>query len=196
VPDVAVDALRFGCSVDLNYADPQPELRAHFSALIERLRQSGLNIEARAIAFRAEFEKCYDLFLADAALTLELAPPEWRHLVDPEIVKLAHQGEQMNAVDYARVELLRGELQRVFAREFVEIDCLLTLTQQTTANRLDREPGIMKLTRWFNLTGQPAISIPCGSSPAGMPIGLQLVCERGADGLLLRIAARIAAALA
>ncbi len=196
VPDVALDALRFGCSVDLNYADPQPELRAHFNALIERLRQSGLNIEARAIAFRAEFEKCYDLFLPDAALTLELAPPGQRHLVDPEIVKLAQQGEQMNAVDYARVELLRGELQRVFAREFVEIDCLLTLTQQTTANRLDQEPGIMKLTRWFNLTGQPAISIPCGSSPAGMPIGLQLVCERGADGLLLRIAARIAAALA
>ncbi len=171
-------------------------MRAHFAALIERLSQTGLNIEARDIPFRAEFEKCYDLFIPDAALTLELAPPERRHLVDPEILKLARQGEHMNVLEYARLELLRGQLQRVFAREFAEIDCLLTLAQQTTANRLDREPGIMKLTRCFNLTGQPAISIPCGTSPAGMPIGLQLVCERGADGLLLAIAARIAAASA
>ena len=110
--------------------------------------------------------------------------------------KLAQQGERMKVNEYAQLELLRGQLQRVFAREFSEIDCLLTLTQQTTANRLDQEPGMMKLTRSFNLTGQPAISIPCGTSPAGMPIGLQLVCERGSDGLLLAIAARIATALA
>jgi Asp-tRNA(Asn)/Glu-tRNA(Gln) amidotransferase A subunit family amidase len=195
-PEVALDTLRLGCSVDLNYADPQPELRTHFAALVEHLRQSGCVIEVRDIPFRAEFEKCYDLYIPDAALTLELAPPERRHLVDPEIAKLARQGEQMNVVEYARLELLRAQLQRVFAREFVEIDCLLTLTQQTTANRLDQEPGIMKLTRCFNLTGQPAISIPCGTSAAGMPIGLQLVCERGSDGLLLAIAARIAAVLA
>jgi Asp-tRNA(Asn)/Glu-tRNA(Gln) amidotransferase A subunit family amidase len=195
-PDAAVDTLRFGCSVDLNYADPEPELRAHFAALIERLRQSGLNIEARDIPFSAEFEKCYDLFIPDAALSLELAPPERRHLVDPEIVRLARRGEQMNVLEYAQLELLRGQLQRAFAREFCEIDCLLTLAQQTTANRLDQQPGIMKLTRCFNLTGQPAISIRCGTSAAGMPIGLQLVCARGADGLLLALAARIAAALA
>jgi Asp-tRNA(Asn)/Glu-tRNA(Gln) amidotransferase A subunit family amidase len=43
----------------------------------------------------------------------------------------------------------------------------------------------------FNLTGQPAVSIPCGWTKDGLPLGLQLVGRRGADGLLLRIAAAV-----
>jgi aspartyl-tRNA(Asn)/glutamyl-tRNA(Gln) amidotransferase subunit A len=45
----------------------------------------------------------------------------------------------------------------------------------------------------FNLTGQPAVSIPCGWTKAGLPLGLQLVGRRGADGLILRVAAAIEA---
>jgi Asp-tRNA(Asn)/Glu-tRNA(Gln) amidotransferase A subunit family amidase len=41
----------------------------------------------------------------------------------------------------------------------------------------------------FNLTGQPAVSIPCGWTNDGLPLGLQLVGKRGADGLILRVAA-------
>jgi Asp-tRNA(Asn)/Glu-tRNA(Gln) amidotransferase A subunit family amidase len=43
----------------------------------------------------------------------------------------------------------------------------------------------------FNLTGQPAVSIPCGWTKDGLPLGLQLVGRRGADGLILRVAAGI-----
>jgi aspartyl-tRNA(Asn)/glutamyl-tRNA(Gln) amidotransferase subunit A len=45
----------------------------------------------------------------------------------------------------------------------------------------------------FNLTGQPAVSIPCGWTEDGLPLGLQLVGRRGADGLILRVAAAIEA---
>jgi aspartyl-tRNA(Asn)/glutamyl-tRNA(Gln) amidotransferase subunit A len=45
----------------------------------------------------------------------------------------------------------------------------------------------------FNLTGQPAVSIPCGWTKGGLPLGLQLVGRRGADGLVLRVAAAIEA---
>lgn len=40
----------------------------------------------------------------------------------------------------------------------------------------------------FNLTGQPAISIPCGFTPAGLPVALQIVGDLGADALVLRAA--------
>ena len=45
----------------------------------------------------------------------------------------------------------------------------------------------------FNLTGQPAVSIPCGWTTDGLPLGLQLVGRRGADGLVLRVATAIEA---
>jgi Asp-tRNA(Asn)/Glu-tRNA(Gln) amidotransferase A subunit family amidase len=45
----------------------------------------------------------------------------------------------------------------------------------------------------FNLTGQPAVSIPCGWTKDGLPLGLQLVGRRGADGLVLSVAAAIEA---
>jgi aspartyl-tRNA(Asn)/glutamyl-tRNA(Gln) amidotransferase subunit A len=188
--------LRFGYSVDLNYADPDPELRRHFAAVVERLGRAGYALQALDIPFSPDFERCYELFTPSAALTLELAPADRHQRVDPQIVALARRAESMSALDYAHAGLERERTQRVFARVFEGIDCLLTLTQQTTANRLDETPRIMKLTRCFNMTGQPAISIPCGVSSSGLPIGLQLVCDRGRDELLLAIAERLAAELA
>jgi aspartyl-tRNA(Asn)/glutamyl-tRNA(Gln) amidotransferase subunit A len=193
---VEMESLRFGFSVDLNYADPEPELRRHFSAVIERLGRAGFDLRALGIAFSPDFEQCYELFTPDAALTLELAPRDRHHLVDEHIQVMAQQAERMSALDLAHAGLARLRTQRVFARVFSEIDCLFTLTQQIPANRLDETPPIMKLTRCFNMTGQPAISIPCGVTDSGLPIGLQLVCDRGRDGLLLAIAERIATQLA
>jgi amidase len=46
-------------------------------------------------------------------------------------------------------------------------------------------------TALFNVSGQPAISIPWGHTQAGLPIGVQLVARRGADRLLLALAARL-----
>lgn len=45
----------------------------------------------------------------------------------------------------------------------------------------------------FNLTGQPAVSVPCGWTKEGLPLGLQFVGRRGADGLILRVAAAVEA---
>jgi aspartyl-tRNA(Asn)/glutamyl-tRNA(Gln) amidotransferase subunit A len=188
-------SLRLGCSVDLNYADPSSELRQHFSKVIERLSAAGLNIQAIDIPGSDGIGKCYDLFVPDAALSLDLAPTDKQHLVDPEILALAQRAHSMTALDYARVELAGAQTQRVFANLFCDIDCLLTLTQETVANRLDQQPDAMNLTRAFNPTGQPAISIPCGVSDSGLPIGLQLICDRGRDDLLLAIAEHLAAQL-
>jgi aspartyl-tRNA(Asn)/glutamyl-tRNA(Gln) amidotransferase subunit A len=192
-PDFA--SLRLGCSVDLNFGDPSSELRQHFSRVVERLSRAGVDIRAIEIPTSAEIAKYYDLFVPDAALSLELAPTDKHHLVNAEILALSRRAVSISALDYARVELARAQTQRAFANLFCDIDCLLTLTQETVANRLDQQPDAMNLTRAFNPTGQPAISIPCGVSDSGLPIGLQLICERGRDDLLLAIAEYLSAQL-
>ena len=50
---------------------------------------------------------------------------------------------------------------------------------------------MLRLTQLFNLTGHPAISLPCGSTAAGLPCGLQLVGARGATEALLSAASAI-----
>jgi aspartyl-tRNA(Asn)/glutamyl-tRNA(Gln) amidotransferase subunit A len=48
----------------------------------------------------------------------------------------------------------------------------------------------------YNVTGQPAITVPCGTTSVGLPVGLQLAAPVGEDVLLLRLAAAVEAALA
>jgi aspartyl-tRNA(Asn)/glutamyl-tRNA(Gln) amidotransferase subunit A len=64
--------------------------------------------------------------------------------------------------------------------------------EQVRGENVDPQVG-WAFTWPFNLTGQPAISIPCGWTKDGLPLGLQLVGRRGADGLVLRVAAAIEA---
>ena len=194
-PAVDPSRLRFGYSDDLNYADPEPELRASFARVIAALQDSGLRLQPVDVAFCENFDLTDLLFTPDAALSLQPVEKENYALVDPVVVDLAAQARQLSAWQYAQAQLARDDTRRMFNRLFEEIDCLLTLTQETTANPLDREPRIMRLTRPFDMTGQPAVSIPAAVSAEGLPIGIQLVCARGADALLLALAEKIAALL-
>src|SRR5262249_10543160 len=59
-----------------------------------------------------------------------------------------------------------------------------------TGRRIARQPG-WTCTWPFNLTGEPALSLPWGWTEGNLPIGLQLVGRRGQDGLVLRVAAAL-----
>jgi len=89
---------------------------------------------------------------------------------------------------------------------FEKYDLLLTPTVacppfpigQDHPTEVDGKPvspyGWIQFTYPFNLTGQPAASVPCGFTKTGLPIGLQIVGRRFADGAVLRAAAAFEAA--
>jgi Asp-tRNA(Asn)/Glu-tRNA(Gln) amidotransferase A subunit family amidase len=54
---------------------------------------------------------------------------------------------------------------------------------------------MLRLTQLFNATGHPAVSIPCGHTATGLPVGLQLVGRRGHTDQLLAVAAACETAL-
>jgi aspartyl-tRNA(Asn)/glutamyl-tRNA(Gln) amidotransferase subunit A len=101
----------------------------------------------------------------------------------------------MDAVRYSRGRYQQLALNRAFARLFRQVDLLLTPSAPVAAPLIPGEtPSViysstlLRNAAPFNLTGGPAISIPCGFSSEGLPIGLQLAGPDWDESLVLRAA--------
>ena len=104
------------------------------------------------------------------------------------------------AVEYLDALRARRIIRREWARVFENIDVLVTPTTPVTATKFGETTAdvaggpkplvraYLDLTLPFNFTGYPAISIPCGFSKAGLPIGMQLVGRPFTESVLLRVA--------
>ena len=110
-------------------------------------------------------------------------------------------GRALTALDLVRAERVRRAAEGAFAHVFREVDCLIAPTLPAlpppigarAAVIADREvPTVDTFTRLNspqNMAGVPAISVPCGLSPDGLPIGLQLIGSFGRDERALAVAA-------
>jgi len=138
----------------------------------------------------------------------------WPNIAGPEAAHYHRQNLQQRPQDIAEqvrnrllagrnlaaVEYLRGlDVQRRIKGEaatlFADIDLLVTPTTPFTATRIEdelaavgREGRIHHFTAPFNITGQPAISVPCGFDPQGLPIGLQIIGRPWEEETVLRLA--------
>jgi aspartyl-tRNA(Asn)/glutamyl-tRNA(Gln) amidotransferase subunit A len=132
--------------------------------------------------------------------------PHSEAAMDPSLVKLIRRGGGISARDYVRA-VGRVEAYWQEVRTFLErFDLLLTPTAAVppfaAAARPPREIadrevsvlGWMPFTYPFNLTGQPAASVPAGWTADGLPVGLQIVGRRHADRTVLAAAAAFEAA--
>jgi len=109
-------------------------------------------------------------------------------------------GEFIAAPQYVRAQQARRRLVRDFADVFQQADLLVTPTLPVVAPPLGAEtvaiqevqkriqPTLTRFTSPLNLTGLPAISLPCGSEVDGLPVGLQLIGRPFDEGTLLRAA--------
>jgi len=96
---------------------------------------------------------------------------------------------------YLRAQKVRTLIKKDFDEVFKECDCLLTPTSPTPAFKIGekiKDPLKMYLSDIFtlsaNLAGIPAISIPCGFTKKGLPVGLQLLGKPFSESLILRVA--------
>lgn len=137
------------------------------------------------------------LWWTSAALNLRPHGEKVHEVCDPDLVAGAAQGYALSAIDYVSAQLKRAEVSNALARFFEQYDLLLTPSVPVPAFDAGClvPPGGEWGNRWtdwapfsypFNLTQQPAASIPCGQTSDGLPIGLQIVGAIGADHLVLR----------
>lgn len=183
-----------------------PEIAALTKAAAKAFADLGATVEEVDPGFADPIETLMTIWSAGAALALSSTAREARKRMDPGLVAVAEMGEQVTGAAYVDALLnQRNALAWTMARFHERFDLLLTPTLPLPAFAVghDTPPDGRygdDWTRWtpftypFNITQQPAISLPCGLTRAGLPAGLQLVGAFGQDRLVLRAAAAFEAA--
>jgi aspartyl-tRNA(Asn)/glutamyl-tRNA(Gln) amidotransferase subunit A len=126
-----------------------------------------------------------------------------RRQFGPDVLALLDQGRLLPATDYIHAQRLRKKAQREFTQVWSAVDCLITPTTPHTAPRVGQDTvklggrdedvrlAATRLVRSMNLLGLPALSIPCGLSAEGLPVGLQIVGPPFEEALILRLGAAL-----
>jgi Asp-tRNA(Asn)/Glu-tRNA(Gln) amidotransferase A subunit family amidase len=154
----------------------------------------GLGATVSEVAVPSELYAMDDAFLADGAAYHEANLREHPEAYSEPIRRRFEGALELKATDYSRSRYFQLEFKRSFARLFREIDLLLTPTVPIVAPEIPDDPAtiissvLLRNTWPFNITGSPAMSIPCGFSAGGLPIGLQLTGRDWEEALVLRAA--------
>jgi aspartyl-tRNA(Asn)/glutamyl-tRNA(Gln) amidotransferase subunit A len=191
-----VAGLRIAFSPALGYVDVDPEVAAAVRSAVGVFAELGARVEEVDPGFDDPLEAFDVLWYAGLAKVLEGYPAERRTEVEPAVVEVAALGEGYSATDYLEAVAQRMALGVRMGAFHETYDLLLTPTTPIAAFEAGREvPPGWPHERWqtwtpftypFNLTQQPAATVPCGFTSAGLPVGLQVVGPRHADARVLR----------
>jgi aspartyl-tRNA(Asn)/glutamyl-tRNA(Gln) amidotransferase subunit A len=191
-----LSGLRIAYSPDLGFAAVDPEIAASVAAAAEVFTELGAKVEQADPGLGGDSAEEFEvLWFAGAAKVVEHLSPEEFARLDPGLREICEQGARYSAVEYLTATARRMELGRRMGLFHERYDLLLTPTMPIAAFEagLEVPPGSPspRWTSWtpftypFNMTQQPAASLPCGFTSGGLPIGLQVVGARHADALVM-----------
>jgi aspartyl-tRNA(Asn)/glutamyl-tRNA(Gln) amidotransferase subunit A len=194
-----IRGLRIAWSPRLGYArHVDPEIALACERAAHRLSDLGATVEAVDPGIEDPLEITCGLWFVGAWTLWNTLTPAQQTLTDPDFAAEARLGSAFGVLEVQQLYLRRGAL-GAHLRQFMErFDLLVTPTVAVPAFDA-RPPGLgdmapAALLGWtpfsypFNLTQQPACTIPCGLTASGLPIGLQLVGPMFGDALVLRAA--------
>ncbi|MFI0778441.1 amidase [Streptomyces sp. NPDC021212] len=195
----SVDGLRVAYSPSFGGAvDVDPEVAAAVRRAVDLLAGLGAVVEEIDPGFEDPVEAFHTLWFSGAARVVQPLGQEQWELLDPGLREVCAQGAAYSALDYLAAVDVRMALGHAMGRFHSAYDLLVTPTVPITAFEAGVEvPEGSGHTRWtgwtpftypFNMTQQPAASVPCGMTASGLPIGVQLVGARHADAVVLRVA--------
>lgn len=195
-----VAGLRVGYSRTLGYAYVAPEVAGALDRAAGRLAELGCIVEEADPGFadpRPHLAVLWSAALAHVVKTMNLTPAQ-EELLDPGLLRLARAGSRVDADAYVEARMAMGRLRVCMARFHERHDVLLLPTMPIVAFEAGHDvppgSGMEDWTQWspftypFNMTSQPAASLPCGADADGLPIGMQLVGAWYRDGTVLRLA--------
>ncbi|RZJ09321.1 MAG: amidase [Haliea sp.] len=192
-----IRGLRIAWSPTLGYANKvHPEVARSVAQAVALLSELGAHVEQIDPGFDDPLEITTGLWFAGAWTVWNTLSPAQQALTDPDFRAEALLGEKLSLLDIQRLNLQRGALGSHMRQFMQRFDLLVTPSvavpafEARPAGYTPMDPvamlGWTPFSYPFNLTQQPASTVPCGLTADGLPIGLQFVGPMFGDALVLR----------
>ncbi|ACL55262.1 amidase [Methylobacterium nodulans] len=204
--ETGLRGLRVAWSPRLGFArQVDPEVAALTAKAAAAFADLGAIVEEADPGFADPVETLNGIWLVGAWSVLRALPEDRRPEVEPALRAAAERGSRIAAPDFLAALNARAAVYTAMARFHARYDLLLTPSTAVAAfaaGHLTPPDGSYgeDWLAWtpfsypFNLTGQPAASVPCGLTRAGLPVGLQIVGPMGEDARVLAAARAFEAA--
>jgi aspartyl-tRNA(Asn)/glutamyl-tRNA(Gln) amidotransferase subunit A len=164
-----------------------PEVRTAVLEAIQVLKGLGAAVKKISIPLLPEASiAAFIILLAEGAATLE----KWHRTrakdLGDDVRSRLNLGAAVMAAQYLKAQAVRRRVRENFSRVFQKVDAIVTPQLPITAPKINQgnilwgrkteavPSALTRFTRTYNLVGIPSLSIPCGFSTAGLPIGLQI----------------------
>jgi amidase len=200
--DSPVAPKRVAYTPDLGIAPVDPEVRAICEAAVKKFADFGATVEGATIDLHDAEEIFQTMRAAQYAAQFGKLLEQHRDLLKQDIVWNIEKGQALSSKDVNRAELARGALYNRTSAFFNDYDLLISPAVLVPAFDINQpyvtEAGGVKFDNYVSwlvmsfaltLTACPSISVPCGFTAAGLPVGLQITAPRASEAALLSAAA-------
>lgn len=191
--------LRIAYSPTLGYVDVKPGVKTLIDNAVKKLEELGAIVNIVDPGFEDPLEAFSTLWFSGAAKVVSSLSLKEQRLLDPGFLEISLEGNNIPIVEYMKAVDYRANLGQKMQEFHSKYDILITPTLPNVAFKAGQNTESSEQKHWmewtpfsypFNMTQQPALSIPCGQLQ-GLPVGLQIIADRGNDLLAINVAKHI-----
>jgi len=195
-----LQGVRLGVPDSFYFDRLDEEVQLAVRKALRDLKKLGAKVLSVSIPYLPEASTAAFLaLLAEGAATLQ----KW-HLtrgreLGEDVRSRLHLGAAISATQYLKAQQVRRKVREIFRDVFKKVDALVTPQLPITAPKIGQgavaigkvtesvPSALTRFTRIYNLIGIPSLSLPCGFSSSGMPIGLQIAAGPFAEEMVLKV---------
>ncbi len=204
--DAGVKGMVFGLPTNYFFDNIDPEVEAAVRAAVDVLTSLGAHVREIELPMAETYMSVeFGILVPEASAYHQKLLREKADLYTDDVRVFLDAGELMLATDYIKALRVRTLIQDGWRDMFEGLDAVLAPTLPATAARVGQESynwgteeavinAYVRTSAPGNLTGLPGLSVPCGFSNDGLPIGLQILGKPFAEPTVLRIGAAYEAA--